>query len=157
MSDVVVSSICLDTQNDTIRKIDLDEHEFAYRHSIYTKNPHLVILAAMLKLDPGNPAEIAAQMNEHIRSRKEKQPLEFPSAGSVFKRPVGYYAGELIEKSGLKGYRIGGAEVSQKHAGFIVNRGGATASDVLHLVEHIKNTVYRNYEIELDSEIRYIH
>ena len=156
MSDVVVSSICLDTQNDTIRKIDLDEHEFAYRHSIYTKNPHLVILAAMLKLDPGNPAEIAAQMNEHIRSRKEKQPLEFPSAGSVFKRPVGYYAGELIEKSGLKGYRIGGAEVSLKHAGFIVNVGGASYHDVLSLEKKIKERVASRFGITLCREVRLV-
>ena len=157
LSDVVISSICFDTANDTIRKIDLAEHEFTYRHSIYTKNPNLVILAAMLQLERrGTPDEIAAKMNEHIRARKEKQPLEFPSAGSVFNRPVGYYAGELIEKSGLKGYRIGGAEVSDKHAGFIINRGGATASDVKHLVEHIKATVYQNYSVELDCEIKFI-
>ena len=156
LSDVVVSSICFDTANDTIRKVDLAEHEFTYRHSIYTKNPNLVILAAMLRLERGNPDEIAAKMNEHLRARKEKQPLEFPSAGSVFKRPVGYYAGELIEKSGLKGHRIGGAEVSEKHAGFIINRGGATANDVKRLVEHIKTTVYHNYLVELDCEIKFI-
>lgn len=156
LSDVVVSSICLDTQNDVIRKIDLDEHQFTYRHSIYTKNPHLVILAAMLKLSPGSKEEIATKMNEFARSRKEKQPLNFPSAGSVFKRPVGYYAGELIENCGLKGYRIGGAEVSEKHAGFIVNRGNATASDVMHLVEHVQATVNRTYSVNLECEIKYI-
>ena len=156
LSDVVISSICFDTKNQTIRKIDLEEHEFSYRHSIYTKNDNLIILAAMLELAHGNPGEIADQMNQHLRARKEKQPLEFPSAGSVFKRPIGYYAGELIEKSGLKGCRIGGAEVSQKHAGFIINRGGATASDIKQLVEHIKNTVYRNYSVELDCEIKFV-
>ena len=156
LSDVVISSICFDTENDTIRKIDLDEHEFSYRSSIYTKNPNLVILAAMLKLEPGNAEEIAEQMNQHIRSRREKQPLEYPSAGSVFKRPVGYYAGELIEKCGLKGFRIGGAEVSEKHAGFIVNRGGATAEDVKVLVEHIRATVFLHYSIDLDCEIKFI-
>lgn len=156
LSDVVVSSICFDTEKQTIRKIDLEEHEFSYRHSIYTQNSNLVILAAMLELTHGDKNEIAEQMNAHLRSRKEKQPLEFPSAGSVFKRPIGYYAGELIEKSGLKGYRIGGAEVSEKHAGFIVNRGGATADDVKRLVEHIKHTVYQNYGVELDCEIKFI-
>ena len=156
VSDVVVSSICYDTQRDTVRKIDLDEHEFNYRESIYSKNPHLIILAVMLELVPGKMADIIAKMNQNVRARKEKQPLEFPSAGSVFKRPVGYYAGEMIEKSGLKGYRIGGAEVSEKHAGFIINRGDATADDVMKLVEHIKKTVFENYGVELECEIRYI-
>lgn len=156
LSDVIVSSICLDTKNDTIRKIDLAEHEFTYRHSIYTKNPHLVILAAMLKLTPGNKDTIATTMNEHARSRKEKQPLNFPSAGSIFKRPVGYYAGELIENCGLKGYRIGGAEVSEKHAGFIVNRGGATADDVMRLIRHVQDEVNRSYSVRLECEIKYI-
>ena len=156
LSDVVVSSICLDTQNDTIRKIDLAEHEFTYRHSIYTKKPHWIILAAMLKLAPGNKDEIATKMNEHARSRKEKQPLNFPSAGSIFKRPVGYYAGELIENCGLKGYRIGGAEVSEKHAGFIVNRGNATAEDVMRLIEHVQSEVDRVYSVQMECEIKYI-
>ena len=156
LSDVVVSSICLDTQNDTIRKIDLEEHEFTYRHSIYTKNPHLVILAAMFELTPGNKNEIAEKMNEHVRSRKEKQPLNFPSAGSIFKRPVGYYAGQLIEECGLKGRRIGGAEVSEKHAGFIVNRGDATADDVMRLVALVQETVNREYSVHLECEIRFI-
>ena len=156
ISDVVVSSICYDTQKDCIRKIDLDEHEFNYRESIYSKNPHLIILAVMMELVPGKMADIIATMNKNVRARKEKQPLEFPSAGSVFKRPVGYYAGEMIEKSGLKGFRIGGAEVSEKHAGFIINRGTATAKDVMDLIEHIKKTVFENYEIELECEVRFI-
>jgi len=157
LSDVVVSSICFDTQNSTIRKIDGAEHEFTYRHSIYTQNPNLVILAAMLRLSHGDRNEIAATMNEHVRSRKEKQPLEYPSAGSIFKRPVGYYAGELIENCGLKGFRIGGAEVSEKHAGFIINRGGATAEDVIRLVQHIQNEIARAYGVNLECEIRYIY
>ncbi len=156
ISDVVVSSICYDPTNDCIRKIDLDEHEFKYRESIYSKNPHLIILAVMLELAPGRMSDIISQMNKNVRTRKEKQPLEYPSAGSVFKRPVGYYAGEMIEKSGLKGYRIGGAEVSEKHAGFIINRGNATADDVMSLIDHIKKTVYDNYEVELECEVRYI-
>ena len=156
VSDVVVSSICYDPTNDCIRKIDLDEHEFKYRESIYSKNPHLIILAVMMELVPGRMSDIISQMNKNVRARKEKQPLEFPSAGSVFKRPLGYYAGEMIEKSGLKGYRIGGAEVSEKHAGFIINRGNATSDDVMALIEHIKKTVYENYEVELECEVRFI-
>ena len=156
MSDVVVSTICYDTRNDCIRKFDNDEHQFTYRESIYSKNPHLIILAVMMELVPGKMADIIAKMNENVRTRKEKQPLEFPSAGSVFKRPVGYYAGEMIEKCGLKGYRIGGAEVSEKHAGFIINRGDATASDVMNLVQHIKKTVFDSYGVELECEIKYI-
>lgn len=156
MSDVVISSICYDTRNDCIRKIDLNEHEFEYRESIYSKNSHLIILAVMMELVPGQMNEIISKMNQNVRARKEKQPLEFPSAGSVFKRPLGYYAGEMIEKCGLKGYRIGGAEVSEKHAGFIINRGDATASDVMNLVEHIKNTVFNEYGVELECEIKFI-
>lgn len=156
MSDVVISSICYDTRSDCIRKFDMDEHQFMYRESIYSKNPHYIILAVMMELVPGAMNDIISKMNQNVRSRKEKQPLEFPSAGSVFKRPIGYYAGELIENCGLKGYRIGGAEVSEKHAGFIINRGDATASDVMNLVEHIRKTVFDSYGIELDCEIRYI-
>ena len=156
ISDVVVSSLCYDTRTDCIRKIDLEEHEFKYRESIYSKNPHLIILAVMMELVPGKNADIIAEMNKNVRARKEKQPLEFPSAGSVFKRPLGHYAGEMIEKSGLKGFRIGGAEVSEKHAGFIINRGTATSKDVLDLIEHIKKTVYENYEVELECEVRFI-
>ena len=156
ISDVVISSICFDTKNNTIKKIDMDEHEFKYRESIYSKNPDLIVLAAMMKLNPDSIESIITRMNNNLQTRKEKQPIELPSAGSVFKRPVGYYAGELIEKSGLKGYRIGGAEVSQKHAGFIVNRENATASDVMHLVQHIKSTVSSNYAVELECEIKYI-
>ena len=156
ISDVVVSSICYDTQRDCIRKIDLDEHEFKYRESIYSKNSNLIVLAVMMELKKGNMSEIIGKMNQNGRARKEKQPLGVPSAGSVFKRPVGHYAGELIEKSGLKGFSIGGAEVSEKHAGFIINRGDATSDDVMSLVKHIKATVYENYGVELECEIKFI-
>ncbi len=156
LSDVVVSSICYDTKNDSIRKIDREEHDFRYRESIYTRNPDYIILAVMLELKPGKVEDIVAKMNENIRTRKEKQPLEYPSAGSVFKRPVGFYAGELIEKCGLKGYRIGGAEVSEKHAGFIINRGGAKAEDVMRLVSYVKTKVFLEYSVELECEIRYL-
>lgn len=156
MSDIVLSSICYDTKNDSIRKIDREEHAFRYRESIYTHNPNYIILAVMLELKPGKIETIVGKMNENIRARKKKQPLEYPSAGSIFKRPVGFYAGELIEKSGLKGYRIGGAEVSEKHAGFIINRGGATADDVMRLISHVKTTVFLNHSVELECEVKYL-
>lgn len=156
LSDVVISSICYDTKNETIRKIDGAEHQFRYRDSIYQKNPNLIVLAVMMRLSQGKMEDIVSKMNENIKTRKEKQPLEFPSAGSVFKRPIGYYAGELIENCGLKGYRIGGAEVSEKHAGFIINRGNATADDVINLVRHVRNTVLDQYSVDLECEIRFI-
>ena len=157
LADVIVSSICFDTENDTIRKIDLGEHEFTYRHSIYTKNPNLIILAAMLQLKPGDKEQIAATIAHHTSARKEKQPLNYPNSGSIFKHPVGMYAGQLIEECGLKGYRIGGAEVSEKHAGFIINRGNATASDVEKLIQHVRNVVNRAYDVNLECEIKFIH
>ncbi len=157
LSDVVASSICYDSKNDSIRKFDREEHAFRYRESIYTHNPDYFILAVMLELKPGKMEEIVGKMNENIRTRKEKQPLEYPSAGSVFKRPVGFYAGELIEKSGLKGYRIGGAEVSEKHAGFIINRGNATAEDVMRLISHVKTKVFLDYSVELECEVKYFN
>ncbi|MBO5305553.1 MAG: UDP-N-acetylmuramate dehydrogenase, partial [Clostridia bacterium] len=155
LSDVVISSICYDAKNDVIRKFDREEHAFRYRESIYTHNPDYVILAVMLELKQGNMEDIVNKMNENIRARKEKQPLEYPSAGSVFKRPIGFYAGELIEKCGLKGYRIGGAEVSEKHAGFIINRGDATADDVMRLINHVKKQVFLEYSVELECEVKY--
>ena len=100
--------------------------------------------------------ETGRPVNEIMERRTSKQPLEFPSAGSVFKRPEGHFVGQMVEESGLKGYRIGGAEVSEKHAGFIVNRGGATSSDVLALAEHIRETVRRNYDVELECEIIHV-
>lgn len=156
LSDVVISSICYDTKNETIRKIDGAEHQFRYRDSIYQRNPNLIVLAVMMRLSQGRMEDIVSKMNENIKTRKEKQPLEFPSAGSVFKRPIGYYAGELIENCGLKGYRIGGAEVSEKHAGFIINRGNATSNDVINLVRHIRSTVLDQYAVDLECEIRFI-
>lgn len=156
LSDVVISSVCYDAKNDSIRKIDREEHAFHYRESIYMQNPDYIILGVLLELKAGKIEDIVAQMNENIRTRKEKQPIEYPSAGSVFKRPVGFYAGELIENCGLKGYRIGGAEVSEKHAGFIVNRGGATAEDVMRLISHVKTKVFLEYSVELECEVRYV-
>lgn len=131
------------------------EMEFSYRHSRFSHQKGIV-LAAKIQLVPGDADEIGAKMEDFICRRREKQPLEYPSAGSTFKRPEGHFAGALIEQSGLKGARIGGAQVSEKHAGFIINRGGATAADVLALVEHIKNVILEQFGCALECEMIYV-
>lgn len=128
-------------------------HRFGYRKSAYTGSGKIIV-SAVLRLEPGNADEIRSAMNEYAHRRADKQPLEYPSCGSVFKRPEGHFAGALIEQAGLKGYKIGGAMVSEKHAGFIINTGGASADDVMCLIEHIKNEVYKTSGIELECEVK---
>ena len=130
-----------------------DELDFAYRHSAYSDGGY-VITALNLKLEKGDKQEIRVKMDELMGRRKDKQPLEYPSAGSVFKRPVGYFAGGLIEQCGLKGMQVGGAQVSPKHAGFIVNMGGATCDDVLALIAQIQRIVREETGVELECEVR---
>lgn len=132
-----------------------EEHRFGYRTSIY-RSTNDIILSATFRLTPDDPAEIAARAEQNMTSRRSKQPLEYPNAGSVFKRPEDAFPGALIEKAGLKGLRIGGAEISEKHANFIVNRGGATASDVLKLVDTARREVYQKFGISLETEIIHI-
>ncbi|MBQ8397314.1 MAG: UDP-N-acetylmuramate dehydrogenase [Clostridia bacterium] len=151
MSGVVTSSLCYDSAAHTLKTVT--DHAFAYRHSIYNDCPAAVALSVTMTLTPGDSADILARMQDYMQRRRDKQPLELPSAGSVFKRPVGYFAGKLIEDCGLKGTAIGGAQVSEKHAGFIVNRGGATADDVLRLIDHIRATVLHEYGVELECEL----
>ena len=129
------------------------EMAFSYRHSALTDG-RTIALSAAFRLTPDDPAEIGARMADFMERRRSKQPLEYPSAGSVFKRPVGYFAGGLIEQCGLKGAQIGGAQVSEKHAGFIINRGGATEHDVRALVEQIQQTVLNRTGVSLECEIR---
>ena len=129
---------------------------FSYRHSRFSEEPNLVILGAEIALQPGEKTEIQARMDEMASKRRASQPLEFPSAGSTFKRPKAGYAAALIDQAGLKGYRIGGAEVSEKHAGFVVNRGGATCADVKLLMEHIQKTVEQRTGIMLEPEVALI-
>ncbi len=126
---------------------------FGYRSSIFQSTDD-ILLGASFKLTPGNREEISLKIHELNSRRKLKQPLEFPSAGSVFKRPDGHFAGKLIEDSGLRGFSIGGAQVSEKHCGFIINKGGATANDVIELIKHIKTSVYIRYGVKLQEEIR---
>lgn len=151
----VVSACTSVTRNGEIVKRTVSELDFGYRTSVF-KNTDEIILSAEFKLSFGEKAEIRSLMEDYIGRRKSKQPLEYPSAGSTFKRPVGNFAGALIEQCGLKGCSFGGAEVSEKHAGFIINKGGATCEDVRRLVEHIKTTVQKNTGVTLETEIIYL-
>ncbi|NLD88479.1 MAG: UDP-N-acetylmuramate dehydrogenase [Clostridiales bacterium] len=150
IASVLESTIYADSDGNII-KIDNEEHMFSYRKSIFSGSDKL-ILSCMFRLEHGNRDDIKCIMADLMERRKSKQPLEYPSAGSMFKRPEGHFAGKLIEDSGLKGYSIGGAQVSEKHAGFIVNTGNATSDDVLRLVEHIKTVVFNNFGVSLECE-----
>lgn len=132
-----------------------DELKFAYRRSAYTDSD-LIITSLVVRLKKGDKKEIEAEMTDVMGRRVDKQPLEYPSAGSVFKRPEGYFAGALIEQSGLKGKRIGGAMVSEKHAGFIINYDGATTTDVIDLIRHCQKTVYDKFGVSLETEIKFV-
>ena len=156
MERVLVSSEYYDLSNGKIVRLNDKEMELAYRHSVYLEHPEWVVLSSVMTLSYGNAEAIRGQMDSNKASRTEKQPLEHPSAGSVFKRPVDNFAGRMVETVGLKGYRIGGAQVSDKHAGFIVNRGGATAADVVALVRLVQNAVEEVYHYRLECEIRFI-
>lgn len=129
--------------------------QFRYRHSAFSDGEHLVLWAKM-KLKPGNQEEIRNRMRELAAKRREKQPLEYPSAGSTFKRPEGHFAAALIDQCGLKGLRVGGAMVSPKHAGFVVNAGGATCTDVLQLMDQVRERVFRDTGVELEPEVKYL-
>ncbi|MEG2420025.1 MAG: UDP-N-acetylmuramate dehydrogenase [Oscillospiraceae bacterium] len=127
--------------------------DFAYRHSAFSDGGRYIV-SAQFRLRRDNPAEIKKRMEELSQKRREKQPLEYPSAGSTFKRPQGYFAAALIEQCGLKGKTVGGAQVSEKHAGFVINRGGATCKDVRTLMEQIRETVFRETGVTLEPEIK---
>ena len=152
----LASCLIFDKFSGELFVVNGSECEFSYRHSIFTDNKNLIVVFATFALKKGNPDEIKAKMDEYRAKRMASQPLEYPSAGSTFKRPEGHFAGKLIEDAGLKGYTVGGAQVSEKHAGFVINRGGATASDIEKLVEHIKNTVNEKFDVMLECEIEFI-
>lgn len=155
MSQVVAQSTYFSLDDMTVHTIPLTAHEYGYRESVYRHNNWLV-LSAVLELQKGEYDKINAAMNDYMSRRVDKQPLEYPSAGSVFKRYPGRYTGQMIEECGLKGYSIGGAQVSEKHAGFIVNKGGATSADVLALIEHIKNEVYKKFDCRIECEVIHV-
>lgn len=152
MKDIVVSADYVDGMGNA-RTIGFSEMQFGYRHSVFSDKDWCITKVKM-QLRPGDPAEIRRTMEDLMERRKSKQPLEYPSAGSVFKRPEGNYAGALIEQCGLKGRRVGGAQVSEKHAGFIVNLGDASSRDVARLIREIQNTVEEQTGYRLECELR---
>ena len=152
MAQVLESVTFLDEEGE-VCTLPASECGFGYRKSIFS-NRRCLILRARFKLEQGDGYTIKARMDELAAKRKEKQPLEFPSAGSMFKRPPGHFAAALIDQCGLKGFTVGGAQVSEKHAGFVVNRGGATCADVLELVDRVKERVLRETGVELEMEVR---
>lgn len=154
MKDVVLSTTCMD-KNGKLYTFSNEEQEFSYRNSIFQKKDYIII-ETKLKLEYGKKDEIQKRMEEYFKSRKEKQPIEYPSAGSSFKRQEGIITSKLIDDVGLKGYKIGGAQVSEKHAGFIVNYNNATATDVINLIKYIKEKVYSKYGIKIEEEIKII-
>ncbi|MGI6485150.1 MAG: UDP-N-acetylmuramate dehydrogenase, partial [Tepidanaerobacteraceae bacterium] len=152
MSDIVKKVKVLNYSGD-IYDLYHDDLEYSYRYSVL-QNREEILLEVEMELKPGNYSVIKKKMDKYLSLRKEKQPLNLPSAGSTFKRPPGNYAGYLIEKAGLKGYRIGDAMVSNLHAGFIVNMGNATSKDVIELITHIQKTVKERFGINLEPEIK---
>lgn len=153
MKDVVVSSEYID--ND-FNVHEITEHKFEYRKSIYSKEIDGIILSVKLKLQQGDINQIKEKMNQNIESRNSKQPINMPSAGSTFKRKDGVIVSKLIDEAGLKGYTIGGAQVSTLHAGFIVNKGDATSQDILDLIQHVQQVIKDKYEIDIETEIKII-
>lgn len=154
IKDIIESVTYIDYDTLEIKTIRNEECDFSYRHSIFCENKN-VILSATLRLEKGNKEEIKEKMDEYAKSRKEKQPLEYPSAGSTFKRGEDFITAKLIDECGLKGYQIGGAQVSEKHAGFIINKDNATAKDIIDLIEYVRKTVKERTGklIELEVEI----
>ena len=151
MKDVLTEVTHL-TPDMKIETVSVEKTDLSYRHSAYKSNG-CVILSAKVKLHKDTKENIKARMDDFLGRRKDKQPLEFPSAGSTFKRPEGYFAGALIEQCNLKGKSIGGAQVSEKHAGFVINKGGATSTDILNLIEYIKDTVKNQTGVTLEPEV----
>lgn len=154
MADVLRSARAL-YPDGGVREVALPEMKLGYRRSVFMEEK-AVVVSAVVRLTPDDPRAVTARMEEFLRRRREKQPLEYPSAGSFFKRPEGYFAGALIEESGLKGFTVGGAQVSEKHAGFVINRGGATCADVRSLASRVQEKVLRDHGVELEPEVRFI-
>ena len=148
----VVTSVRVMDREGKISELKASELAFAYRHTAL-QNSGLIVTSVTCVLQPGEADAIAAKMADFSQRRISKQPLELPSAGSMFKRPPGYFAGTLIEQTGLKGYTVGGAQVSQKHAGFVVNVGGATAKDVLQLISDVQSKVFAAHGVRLEPEV----
>ena len=155
IKDIVLKTKYIDLETGEIKKIENNEHKFEYRKSIF-QTLNCVILETTLKLEMGYKEQIKEKMQEYSKKRRESQPLDMPSAGSTFKRGEDFITAKLIDESGLKGYSIGGAEVSNKHAGFIVNKGNATAKDIIDLINYVKDKVYEEFGKEVQEEVKII-
>ena len=154
MKDVLVSVTAMDREG-RICTIERDDLDLGYRHSVLMDSGYIV-LSAKMKLRHGEPEQIKMLMDDLRQRRTSKQPLDLPSAGSTFKRPTGYFAGKLIQDAGLRGYSVGGAQVSEKHCGFVVNTGEATASDVFRLIRHVQDEVKHEFGVDLQPEVRFL-
>lgn len=152
-SDVAESVLCADDGGNLLT-VTAEEAGWGYRKSLMN-DKGLLVLGATLRLEPDDPASVRGRMDDLTRRRESKQPLSLPSAGSTFKRPEGHFAGKLIEDAGLRGHRIGGAQVSEVHAGFVVNAGGATAGDVVALIDHVGAVVRERFGVTLEPEVRF--
>lgn len=155
IKDSLVWADVLDAQTGQILRLSAEELQFGYRHSIIMDKDYIV-LEACFAFEKGDADAIARYVAELSDKRRTNQPLDYPSAGSTFKRPTGYFAGKLIQDSGLKGFRVGGAQVSEKHAGFVINTGSATAADVAELIRQVQNKVYEEFEVRLEPEVRFL-
>ena len=155
MKDIVESVTLVKNDGSETISINAADLDLSYRHSIL-EDTRDVAVTVTLKLKKGNHEEIAGRMAELTKRRNEKQPVQYPSAGSFFKRPAGYFAGKLIQDAGLKGATVGGAQVSDLHSGFIINKGGATATDIIDLMHLVQNTVYDKFGVRLEPEVRII-
>lgn len=152
IKDILVSAVLLDAEG-AVRRLTTEELDLSYRHSIVMEGSYYVLEAEFL-LAPRPEEAIRETMAELRQKRMEKQPLEYPSAGSTFKRPEGYFAGKLIQDAGLRGYRVGDAQVSEKHCGFVINRGNATASEILQLIGDVQKKVQEQFGVRLETEVR---
>ncbi|MCD8217322.1 MAG: UDP-N-acetylmuramate dehydrogenase, partial [Clostridiales bacterium] len=154
MKDVLTEVTVLTAEGD-IRTLPKEDLELSYRHSVIAERGYIVLSVSM-ELSEGDPDAIYGRMAELKEKRVSKQPLEYPSAGSTFKRPEGYFAGKLIEDAGLRGFCCGGAQVSEKHCGFVINRGNATAADVRTLMEHVQQAVAEQFGVMLEPEVKFV-
>lgn len=153
LKDAVESVVCYYLPEQRLYEVTAEKCQFGYRDSFFKKLPGNVIISAVFRLHEGDKDEIAAKMRELNERRRDKQPLDLPSAGSAFKRPEGHYAAALIDEAGMKGFSVGGAQVSEKHAGFIVNTGNATSADIHELMKQVRKRVYDNSNVLLEPEI----
>ena len=154
MAGVVVSADCV-SPDGTAVTLSAEELGMTYRHTALMESG-LIVVGVTLRLQAGDYDTIWAKMKDLMARRHDKQPLEYPSAGSFFKRPEGYFAGKLVQDAGLKGFTVGGAQVSEKHAGFVINRGGATAADLVALRDHVQEKVFAEFGVRLETEVRFV-